>query len=136
MMGIRSYALGIARRRIFRRLMKGGSISHESGILIVDLSVEIAQPHHRQRVAEAIDLVLRQQPWRRESLAYWLPFITIVRAGGQLYQSDIRACLLDVPYIEASSVEWLAGVIVHEATHARLDRRGFEQRANLGPRLE
>jgi hypothetical protein len=50
----------------------------------------------------------------------------------------MRACVLDERYIlqEATTVEEIAATIVHEATHARLERRGIQYVENQRQRIE
>lgn len=54
------------------------------------------------------------------------------------FNASIRACELDRDFIleNASSPAMIAAVIVHEATHARLDRCGVEYEEKLRPRIE
>lgn len=54
------------------------------------------------------------------------------------FNASIRACELDRNFIleNASSSAMIAAVIVHEATHARLDRYGFTYAEKLRSRIE
>jgi len=49
------------------------------------------------------------------------------------YNHSLRACVLDERYVadSATSVEQIASIIVHEATHARLERRGIRYKEEL-----
>jgi hypothetical protein len=54
------------------------------------------------------------------------------------YRHSLRACILDERYVSdpATTVEQIASTIVHEATHARLERYGIEYKEELRARIE
>jgi len=54
------------------------------------------------------------------------------------YRASLRACLLDERYVAdpATSLEQIASTIVHEATHARLERYGIQYREERRTRIE
>jgi hypothetical protein len=65
--------------------------------------------------------------------------ITVLATGVPAqYQAWLDACELDERMVtnEAVSLEFLAAVIVHEATHARLERLGFEYTEERRQRIE
>lgn len=81
-----------------------------------------------EKVWEALELVLRVQPWRHAQLQRHLRRILIIPRGGQLYDFRIRACVFDAGFVASEDVAALAGALVHEGVHARL--------ADLGVRYE
>ena len=54
------------------------------------------------------------------------------------YNHSLRACVLDERYVAdpATTVEQIASTIVHETTHARLERCGIEYEEPLRTRIE
>ncbi|MDR3467333.1 MAG: hypothetical protein P4M07_15485 [Xanthobacteraceae bacterium] len=54
------------------------------------------------------------------------------------YRHSLKACILDERYVAdpATTVERIASTIVHEATHARLERCGIEYKEELRARIE
>lgn len=54
------------------------------------------------------------------------------------YMHSLRACILDERYVAgpATTVEQIASTIVHEATHARLERCGIEYEEQRRARIE
>jgi hypothetical protein len=62
---------------------------------------------------------------------------TVVGAAG-CWRRDLRAILIDQRFVLASgtTLEDLAALIVHELTHARLERAGFEYVTSARARIE
>ena len=54
------------------------------------------------------------------------------------YKHSLRACILDERYVAdpATTIERIASTIVHEATHARLERYGIGYKEELRTRIE
>ncbi len=54
------------------------------------------------------------------------------------YRHSLKACVLDERYVAdaATTVEQIASTIVHEATHARLERYGIGYKEELRTRIE
>jgi hypothetical protein len=52
------------------------------------------------------------------------------------YDDPLKACVLDERYVSSASLESLAATIVHETTHARLARCGFEYKEGMRSRIE
>jgi hypothetical protein len=63
----------------------------------------------------------------------WVRVLTGARAE---YDDSLKACVLDERYVASASVEQLAATIVHETTHARLARCGFESKEAMRSRIE
>lgn len=91
-----------------------------------------------RRVEEALALIRAFDPVRYNRITsdlerVWVRPIPVYL--GQ-FNASLNACELDIDFIldEASSPEQIAATIVHEATHARLERHGYEEK--LRPRVE
>jgi hypothetical protein len=65
-------------------------------------------------------------------------WVNLVVVGNACYRRSLQACVLDERYVlsETTTPERLALTIVHEATHARLERCGIEYDEKLRPRIE
>ena len=93
-----------------------------------------------QRVEAALRLIESCAPlhYRRvkESLARIL--VRLVPRGAGCYLHSLNACVLDERVVasETVTVEWIACAIVHEATHARLEKLGIRYNEAARVRLE
>jgi hypothetical protein len=65
-------------------------------------------------------------------------WVTLLFYGLGQYKHSLKACILDERYVadSATTVERIATTIVHEATHARLERCGIEYKQELRTRIE
>ena len=65
-------------------------------------------------------------------------WIFLLSDGLAEYKHSLRACVLDQRFVadSASSVERIASAIVHEATHARLERYGIRYDEDQRARIE
>jgi hypothetical protein len=105
------------------------------GVFLADKRDEIFR-----RVEEALHLIkeydrLRYGRLLRDIERVWV--LTIPEASAN-YNRSLRACQLSTRFIlaEESVPEVIAATIVHEATHARLTKRGIEYREADRPRVE
>lgn len=92
------------------------------------------------RVEEALSLIKQHSPLdyariTRELERVW---VDILSYGRGQYRHALRACMLDERYVAnpTTTAEEIASTIVHEATHARLVRYGFEYKEELRSRIE
>lgn len=62
----------------------------------------------------------------------------LVPHGAGCYLHSLNACLLDERIVnsDTTTVEWIASAIVHEATHARLEKLGVPYDEALRQRIE
>jgi len=97
-------------------------------------------PQDLPRIERALLLVKNHSPLHysrivRELERVWI-FLLPAALGG--YDRSLKACMLDERYVanSATSIEEIASTIVHEATHAKLDRRGFGYQEELRARIE
>jgi hypothetical protein len=93
-----------------------------------------------RRVEEALRLVKTYDQRRYKRLISDLDrvWVRLVIGGLGKYTHSLRACELDERFVlaETSSPELIAATIVHEATHARLWRRGIGYDENVRGRVE
>ena len=88
------------------------------------------------RIDEAMALIRKVDARRAERMQRDLSCILILRSGGPEFLSPISACLLSEQLVLSSTVTGLALMIVHEAAHARLWRRGLRYQHSVRDRVE
>src|SRR5262245_15937784 len=92
------------------------------------------------RVEGALGLIKTYDRIRYERLVLDLERVRVwlLPGGSGSYKNALRSCELDSRYVlaETSSLEMIASTIVHEATHARLMRRGIGYETELRARVE
>jgi hypothetical protein len=93
-----------------------------------------------QRVEEALRLIKtydrpRYNRLRRDLDRVW---VRLTPSGSAHFDQSLWACILDERFVlaETTDAEMIAGAIVHEATHARLDRCGFGYEEDRRERVE
>jgi len=93
-----------------------------------------------RRVEDALDLLKRYAPLHYSRVIHhlervWVDLLIDGRAG---YRSVLKACVLDERFVlyEGTTPARIAAVIVHEATHARLERWGVRYDEKIRPRIE
>jgi hypothetical protein len=100
-----------------------------------DLSVPVFR-----RVDEGLELIKQYDPIRYRRLVGDLDRIWITLLPGPLghYQRELKLCAIDERYVlaEDTTPDLVASVIVHEATHARLERCGIGYDEPLQSRVE
>lgn len=93
-----------------------------------------------RRVEDALRLIECSSPlhYRRIKNSLSRIWVQLVPHGAGCYLHRLNACLLDERVIaaETTTIEWIASTIVHEATHARLERRGIRYDEAIRPRIE
>jgi hypothetical protein len=110
---------------LFQRLLLRMSKAHH----IDGLWIGSNDPRHLTRLESALRLVQQNSPLhyariRRDLERVWVDLLPHAAAE---YHRSINACVFDERYFSdpQTSVEELASTIVHEATHARLERHGI-----------
>ncbi|WP_284422402.1 MULTISPECIES: hypothetical protein [unclassified Bradyrhizobium] len=82
-----------------------------------------------QRIEAALRLIERHSPlhYRRIKRSLSRIWVRLVPHGAGCNLHHLNACLLDERVFDsqATTVEWIASAIVHEATHARLEMWGL-----------
>jgi hypothetical protein len=93
-----------------------------------------------QRVEAALELINRCAPLHYGRVKNNLSriWVTLVPHGAGCYLHSLNACLLDERVVasEATTLEWIASAIVHEATHGRLEKRGIRYDEAVRLRIE
>jgi hypothetical protein len=93
-----------------------------------------------QRVEAALRLIERFAPlhYRRVKNSLSRIWVQLVPHGAGCYLHSLNACLLDERVVasEDTTLEWIASAIVHEATHARLEKRGIRYDEAVRHRIE
>jgi hypothetical protein len=97
-------------------------------------------PEDLTRVERALLLVKQHSPLHYSRIINDLErvWIFLLSHGRAEYNHSLKACVLDERYVadSAASVEQIASTIVHEATHARLERLGIRYKEELRARIE
>jgi hypothetical protein len=127
-----------ARLRIADRIQLAMSSSrHLDGIWIGSWS---DRPEDLTRVEAALLLIKQHSPLDYARIARELEriWVDLVLYGLGEYRHSLRACILDERYVAdpATTVEQIASTIVHEATHARLERYGIGYEEQRRARIE
>jgi len=93
-----------------------------------------------QRIEDALRLIERCAPlhYRRIKKNLARIWVHLVPHGAGCYLHSLNACLLDERIVasETTTVEWIASAIVHEATHARLEKLGIRYDEAVRQRIE
>ena len=93
-----------------------------------------------QRVEEALGLIKTYDRPRYDRLTRDLDrvWVRLTPSGSAHFDQSLWACVLDERFVlaETTDAEMIAGAIVHEATHARLDRCGFGYEEDQRERVE
>lgn len=120
-------ALRLSKSRVVDGLWLGVALSFEPEPIL-------------NRVEEALRLIQTYDQHRYNRLIRDLERVWVCDIPGAMgnFDKSIRACKLDREFVAAdrSSPELIATTIVHEATHARLDRCGISYEEELRPRIE
>jgi hypothetical protein len=93
-----------------------------------------------QRIEQALQLIKRNDHIRYDRLLRDLQrvWVLLLPSSIAIFEYRIYTCAIDTRYClaETTTPELLAAVIVHEATHARLWRRGIRYEEAQRPRIE
>ena len=97
-------------------------------------------PEHLSRVESALLLAKQHSPLYYSRIIRDLEriWIFLLPDGLAEYKHSLRACVLDERFVahSATSVQRIASAIVHEATHARLERYGIRYDEDQRARIE
>jgi hypothetical protein len=101
-------------------------------------------PHHSRktedelfaRLEQALTLVLQVQPWNKRRMARHIPKLLTVYPSGAEYVQSLRCCVIGYENLLRGSREEVAALIVHEATHGRIDNAGVEYTPECRERIE
>jgi hypothetical protein len=137
-MSKKRHRLPQARPRIVDRIQLAMSIGrHLDGIWIGSWR---GRQEDLTRVEGALVLIKQHSPLDYARIARELErvWVDLVLYGLGEYRHSLRACILDERYVAdpTTTVEEIASTIVHEATHARLERYGIEYEEQRRARIE
>lgn len=121
-----------------RRLAVGVALRHSpqskaSGLMIADLTQDRSGVALFPSVEEAVGLIRTYDPRRVRRLALDVSRIVLfqsARSAGE-YWAFADAIALDVSHVAKQVVASVAMTIVHEATHARIEKAGIRYRSNV-----
>ena len=93
-----------------------------------------------RRVEDALGLIRDCSPlhYRRVTCNLDRILVRLVPHARACYNSSLNACQIDERFVldETTTLEGIASCIVHEATHARLDKWGIPYDEKARPRIE
>lgn len=121
-------------RKLTRTLLR---LTAES-VEVDGLWVEAVDDKNLLKVQNALKLIRERDPKRYARLVKDLDRVWVRLLPGPLGQFEFSdwTCELDERFVAGASVEQIASTIVHEATHARLWRRGFRYDEGIRRRVE
>ena len=115
-------------------------MSQHRRVLGIELSAYMLRDQYRRvffgRVQRALELIARYEPRRLARIQRDVRTICGMSGGPNEYHRVGRAIMLSLPTVLASPPPELAMVIVHEATHGRIDDHGIMYLAENRDRIE
>lgn len=106
-----------------------------SGVEILTLN-EMGRSDTVEQLRAALALIAERLPGAHARIRSGLRRIVVLPAGGPEFWEYPRAMVISHSYVDAAPVEYLAMVILHECTHARLWDLGFPYHPGVRPRIE
>lgn len=88
------------------------------------------------QIADALQLISDAAPHRYRRLTRELAWVVAVPGADFRFLPAIQGCLIRAEWLDEVGVVDVALVLVHEATHARLWRRGFSYEPEERERIE
>ena len=125
----------------FARFYKDGDWPVHLGVrLVLPMLRSAVKDKLLSKLLAALDVLQAVSPQQLERLPKMVHSIAVAPARGAAacWRRDLRAILIDPEFVLGPTVtpELLASVIIHELTHARLERAGFEYVVKARPRIE
>jgi hypothetical protein len=106
------------------------------GVELRDWSMEEDVPQLSLALERSLNLIETVDPRRFAELRRHVERIVIARGDVAYYSPDVRGCVIGSDYIRSISPAQLALVLVHEAAHARLRKRGLLPRPEQRQAIE
>jgi hypothetical protein len=108
------------------------------GFEVADLRVGRSDSALLERVAEIIRFVIHTDPKRARRMQQDVQRVVLMDLGGVggSYLAEINACALDPYQVQQQPVEATALILVHEATHARIQKAGIRYNIPMRDRIE
>jgi hypothetical protein len=123
---------------VFERLVMLVSHKRRFDGLWIGIAADKEKYHLLDRVEVALKLIKQYDPLRYSRIHRDIEriFVSIRLSGGGEFNAISRICYLDRRYVEEASVQAIASVIVHEATHGYPCLRKMGYPENLRYRIE
>jgi hypothetical protein len=103
---------------------------HSIPVVVENTRPDIRTADAVDRLAEALDLIARYQPWRLRHLQRDLDLFLVVRFPCRgAYFPDHRACMAELTFLARRDITAapVAASIIHEGLHARVDAMGVSR---------
>jgi hypothetical protein len=133
---LRSAVLRIMRWIVVRAGLRLASKLNVLGIIVIDLTGHARRSLLYPRIEAALALIKEHDPRRFLRTKADLRRIAITETQGPEYWPFASVCALSVVAVRDLASHVLAGVIVHEAVHARLFRCGISYDEGIRARVE
>lgn len=115
------WAALIINRALYRVWLRYAAFETIDGLSFVDLASGYKE-RRAEILRDAIRLLEQVQPYRLTQVRRYLRRIIVSYTGGSgEYWSGMRVCIVDAEYILANGPVAVAMLLLHEATHGRLD---------------
>ncbi len=120
-----SRALSPVTRALEGKILQHADQTSVEGLPVFVETALIDGPVLNTKMASALRLLAVFDARRWARVQRDLSKVFVNRAFGPEFWRGTRTCVLPAKFVRENSPEWLAGMVVHEATHARLGwRRG------------
>jgi len=106
------------------------------GLVLASLSADDLFDDFVAKVSLALDLIGLHAPRRLGQVQRELRWVILVAGSANHFLPGLRAHVVGAREIREASPEFLAVSLVHEATHARLERLGFRFKPEREWRIE
>lgn len=106
------------------------------GIRIADSTVDGGDPNIRIRLDEALDLLQRTSPRHFERVRKAFSCVLVEKFSGPSFIPIARICILSRSLVIDGDVADICLLLMHEATHDRLNRLGFRYEPEMRARIE
>jgi hypothetical protein len=108
------------------------------GFEVADVRVGATDTALMERVADVIRFVIHTDPRRARRMSQDVQRVVLMDLGGSAgsYLAAIDACALDPQQVQLQPIEATALVLVHEATHARIEKAGIRYDPVMRGRIE
>lgn len=89
------------------------------------------------RLRDALALVREKDPSLYNRIRQYIRIVVFAPTGGTAeYWYHMKTCVLDSTYVLHRTTDWIALALVHESTHARLERFGISSQRFGAARME
>lgn len=107
-----------------------------NGVEVVNQTDQNRSEEYFEDVQAALAVLEQYAPWYLKTVQRNLERILIVYQPGSTYWAFVKSCALSRVTLESQPPPWVASIILHEAVHGRLHRRGIRYEGQLRSRIE